>query len=137
MNLTKVPCGKAIETLLEANGLWYVHDTFANLIRIGARKDLEREPARLPSVLPPGQRIDLDLKHVPLREVLRMIATSGNKEPMNIVVPDTVTGDVTISAAGAQWQSVFEAALAAHGLWYTYRADGHLIAVAPRHDIAP
>ena len=137
IDLNEAPCGKAIETLLEAHRLWYVHDVAANLIRIGSRSDLEREAPRPASVLPAGRLIGLDLKRVPLRDALRMIADSGNGQRMNIVVPETVDGTITITADKVPWERVFEAVLATHDLWYTYREQGRLIAVAPRADIEP
>ena len=128
INLNDVPCDQALEVLLEAQGLWYVYTPDAKLVRIGTRKDIDDEPDDEPSRLPAGKGVDVDIKLAPLRDVLAMIA-SGEK--VNLVVPDSIGGNVTIRAVNVPWHQLFEATLAAHKLGYRYRENGKIIVIAP------
>ncbi|HEY5925742.1 MAG TPA: protein kinase [Kofleriaceae bacterium] len=128
INLNDVPCDQALEVLLEAQGLLYVYTPDAKLVRIGTRKDIDDETDDEPSRLPAGKGVDVDIKLAPLRDVLAMIA-SGEK--VNLVVPDSIGGNVTIRAVNVPWHQLFEATLAAHKLGYRYRENGKIIVIAP------
>jgi serine/threonine protein kinase len=143
INLKDVPCDQAIEALLESQSLWYAYDPAANLVRVAPRKELDREVEAASwreehgitdDPLPAGSRIDLDLKNVPLHSALAMIATSGGGG-INIVVPDSVDGKVTVRMKGVPWDHAMQAMLAAHGLWYRYRDSGRIVRVAPRKEL--
>ncbi len=45
VKLAKVPWDRALETILEANGLWYRYRESGRLVRVATRKDLDREDA--------------------------------------------------------------------------------------------
>jgi len=139
--LTTVPCNEALETILEAQGLWYVYDKDANLVRVGLRHALDAEradaAARPPSThkrLPPSaQKLDMDFKHAPLHDLLPMLTIGVGK--MNLVIPEGIDAETTIHLKNVPWDRAFEFVLEAHGLWYRYREEGKIIRIAPRHQL--
>jgi len=141
VQLASIPCDQALEVLLESRGLWYRYAADGRMLRIGDRKQLdrEREQARrramegvVADVLPKGQPVDLDFKDVPLRELLQMLATSAG---VNVVVPDEVTVRVTVRLKSAPWDRTLQTILEAHGLWYRYRANGKVVRVVDRAEL--
>ena len=142
LNLKEVPCDVAIEMLLEAHDLWYAYQPSSNVLRIGRRKELEAQaaaervrPVLADEQLPPGKTVSINLKRAPLRDALRMIATAGGASGVNILVPDSIDGNVTISMKQVPWDRALEAVLSAQDLWYRYRAAGKLIRVARRKEL--
>lgn len=137
--LVDVRCDQALDVLLETHGLWYAYSEKANLVRISPRKQLEHE-ATVPTLaggnLPAGGKIDLDLKDAALGDTLRLVAGAGAGK-VNVVIPDYVSGKVTIRIKAAPWDQVFEAILESHGLWYEYRESGNIIRIAPRKELEP
>jgi len=144
VQLDTVPCADALEAVLESHGLWYAYDEAANLIRVAPRKELDREAedamvrAALPSMGDPlpdgGGLIDTDFKAGPLAPALRLLA-SNSSPPLNVIVPDEIQGSMTMHLEKVPWRNALEAVLASHGLWYRYRAEGHILRIAPRKEL--
>ncbi|HEX5064212.1 MAG TPA: protein kinase [Kofleriaceae bacterium] len=136
VDLDKVQCDQAIESILEAQGLWYSYSPVGNLMRVAPRKDLDEEaraPARAnAATLPPGKTIDINIKDADLHDALKVITLGSG---VNLVIPDYIRGKLTVRFKNVPWEQAFEAALASQGLWYRYRENGHIITVAPRKDI--
>ena len=139
--ITAAPCNEAFESVLESQGLWYEYDTGANLVRVGPRRaiDMERELAarhaptqqlRLPAS---DQKLDMDFKEAPLRDLLTMLSAGVGK--MNIVIPDGIDAKTTVYLKNVPWDRAFESVLEAHGLWYRYREEGKIIRIAPRRQL--
>ena len=74
-----------------------------------------------------GRRIDLNFKDADIHNLLRILATVGG---VNIVVPQSVTGTVTVRLKSVPWDQAMEVILSSQGLWY--RRSGSLIRVAKR-----
>jgi serine/threonine protein kinase len=139
--LSSVPCDQVFEVLLEAHGLWYEYSPDANLVRVAPRRqlDLEHEEAVqraqqgiVEPRLPAGDNVDIDMKDVPLRDLIRMLADAGK---VNIVVPDDIAGAVTVRVKHVPWNLALESVLASKGLWYRYRENGRLVRIAPRRQL--
>lgn len=140
--LADVPCDQGIEVILESNGLWYDYTESAKLLRISPRRELDAEreaeiarqqqALRGDDSLPPGPKVDLDVKDAPLHDVLRIIGSAGG---VNIVVPDGIQGKTTVRLEQVPWDNALQAVLAAHGLWYRYRENGKIVRVAPRREL--
>ena len=69
-----------------------------------------------------------------IQSVVAEIA-QGSGVPIDLVIPDTIAGGITIAGKGVPWQAAFQVALASHGLWYRYEANGHLLRIAPRKQL--
>ena len=54
---------------------------------------------------------------------------------MNVVIPESIVGRVTVRLVHAPWDRVVKEILASHGLWYRYRAGGQILRVAPRKQL--
>jgi hypothetical protein len=139
VNVKDAPCDTAFATVLEAKSLTYVYDPAANLVRVVTRHDLAEEHAtadrRALDELPDGNKVSLDVKDAPLQDVLRMLI-DGSGTHCNLVIPDGIAANVTIKLVDVPWNHALEAVLAANGLWYRYGANGKLIRIATRHDLA-
>jgi serine/threonine protein kinase len=141
VHLKEAPCDQALEVLLETHGLAYTYDADARLLRVGTKKQLQvelleaRKRASLglgDDKLPAGRKVDLDFKDVQLRDAIQTIANAGG---VNVVIPDSVGGSITVAMKGVDWIPALRAILAAHGLGYRYRANGKLLRIGPQSDI--
>jgi len=139
--IANAPCDQAIESILEAQGLWYVLDSSANILRISPRRQIDAERADA-AVRPPSQHkqlpasthtVDLDFKDAPIQDLVALMTTSVGK--MNFVFPDDIQAKTTVVMKGVPWERAFEAVLEAHGLWYRYREEGKIIRIAPRRQL--
>jgi type II secretory pathway component HofQ len=74
-----------------------------------------------------GPTIDLDVKNADIHEVYRLLADVGN---VNIVVPDTVTGRVTLRLERVPWDQVACTVASVHKLSLTAR--GNIVLVRAR-----
>ncbi len=77
-----------------------------------------------------GQTISIDIKDAPIHDLLRLIAETGH---VNIVVPDSITAQVTVKLNGVPWDQALEVVLQSHALWY--RREGNLYRIATRKEI--
>jgi type IV pilus assembly protein PilQ len=71
-----------------------------------------------------GATIDLDVKDADIHEVMRLLADVGR---VNIVVPDTVQGKVTLRLKRVPWDQVTCTIAAVHKLVVT--VDGNVVLV--------
>jgi type IV pilus assembly protein PilQ len=78
-----------------------------------------------------GQRLTLNFQNIEVRAVLQLLAeTSG----LNVVVSDTVTGNVTLRLDSVPWDQAMDIILTTKGL--AMRQVGNVILVAPAAEIA-
>jgi hypothetical protein len=71
-----------------------------------------------------GAAIDLDVKGADIHDVFRLIADAGK---VNLVVPDDVTGKVTLRLRHVAWDAVACAVAQLHHL--TIAVDGNILLV--------
>src|SRR6187551_1469710 len=71
-----------------------------------------------------GARIDLDVKDADIHDVMRLLADVGH---VNIVVADTVRGNVTLRLKRVPWDQVACTIAAVHKL--TMSVDGNVVMV--------
>jgi len=74
-----------------------------------------------------GAPMDLDVKDADLKDVLRLLADVGK---VNLVVPDDVSGRVTLRLRRVPWDQVACAVAAVHKL--TITVQGSILMVARR-----
>ena len=78
-----------------------------------------------------GERLTLNFQDIDTRAVLQLLAdTSG----LNIVVSDTVQGNVTLRLRNVPWDQALDILLTTNGL--DMRRNGNVIIVAPAEEIA-
>jgi len=91
-------------------------------------EDKKAEKARLGYT---GEKLTLNFQNITVREALSVIADFTN---LNIVISDTVTGNLTLRLKDVPWDQALEIILQAKGL--DKRGSGNVVQVAPREEIA-
>jgi type IV pilus assembly protein PilQ len=78
-----------------------------------------------------GERLTLNFQDIDTRAVLQLLADISGR---NIVVSDTVVGNVTLRLRNVPWDQAMDIVLATKGL--DMRENGNVIIVAPANEIA-
>jgi len=78
-----------------------------------------------------GERVTFNFQDIPVRSVLQLIADVSD---LNVVVADTVQGNVTLRLVNVPWDQALDIILQAKGL--DQRRRGNVIWVAPAAEIA-
>ena len=78
-----------------------------------------------------GERLTLNFQDIETRAVLQLLADVSGR---NIVVSDTVQGNVTLRLQGVPWDQALDIVLATKGL--DMRENGNVIIVAPAEEIS-
>ncbi len=78
-----------------------------------------------------GQRLTLNFQDIETRAVLQLLAETAGK---NIVVSDTVQGNVTLRLRNVPWDQALDIVMTTKGL--DMRQNGNVIMVAPAEEIA-
>ncbi|KIF45292.1 fimbrial protein [Vibrio owensii 47666-1] len=98
-------------------------------IKVGKIKANEKAPDK--SILEKeGKLISINFQDIPVRNVLQLIADYNQ---FNLVVSDSVEGNLTLRLDGVPWQQVLDIILQVKGL--DKRVDGNVILVAPRDEL--
>ncbi|ASU23206.1 type IV pilus secretin PilQ [Vibrio qinghaiensis] len=91
----------------------------------------EQEKPKPKSILEKeGKLISINFQDIPVRNVLQLIA---DYNAFNLVVSDSVTGNLTLRLDGVPWQQVLDIILQVKGL--DKRVDGNVILVAPKEEM--
>lgn len=77
-----------------------------------------------------GKLISINFQDIPVRNVLQLIADYNE---FNLVVSDSVEGNLTLRLDGVPWQQVLEIIMQVKGLGS--RVDGNVILVAPKKEL--
>ena len=94
----------------------------------------KKEEAKIDPNAPPvysGNRVTFNFQDIPTRSVLQLIADVSD---LNIVVADSVGGNVTLRLINVPWDQALDIVLQAKGL--DKRRNGNVIWVAPQKEIA-
>ena len=78
-----------------------------------------------------GQRLTLNFQDIETRAVLQLLAETSGK---NIIVSDTVAGNVTLRLRNVPWDQALDIVMTTKGL--DMRQNGNVIIVAPAEEIA-
>ena len=78
-----------------------------------------------------GQRLTLNFQDIETRAVLQLLAETSGR---NIIVSDTVTGNVTLRLRNVPWDQALDIVMTTKGL--DMRQNGNVIIVAPAEEIA-
>ena len=100
------------------------------IIEISPKKEeVKKDPNAPPDYS--GNRVTFNFQDIPTRSVLQLIADVSD---LNIVVADTVGGNVTLRLINVPWDQALDIVLQAKGL--DKRRNGNVIWVAPQKEIA-
>ena len=98
-------------------------------VKVGKLKANEKAPDK--GILEKeGKRISINFQDIPVRNVLQLIADYNQ---FNLVVSDSVEGNLTLRLDGVPWQQVLDIILQVKGL--DKRVDGNVILVAPKDEL--
>ncbi|MGF1744155.1 type IV pilus secretin PilQ [Vibrio minamisatsumaniensis] len=109
----------------------YEYNLEGRFIEVIVRKPLVKESEPEKSVLEKeGKLISINFQDIPVRNVLQLIADYND---FNLVVSDSVAGNLTLRLDGVPWQQVLDIILQVKGL--DKRVDGNVILVAPKAEL--
>ena len=98
---------------------------------VAEKKALDKPTLFSPDREYTGERLTLNFQDIETRAVLQLLADVSGR---NIVVSDTVQGNVTLRLQNVPWDQALDIVLAARGL--DMRENGNVIIVAPADEIA-
>ena len=101
------------------------------VVEIAAKKDDQRLKGKNAEPEYSGSRVTFNFQDIPTRSVLQLIADVSD---LNIVVADSVQGNVTLRLINVPWDQALDIVLQAKGL--DKRRRGNVIWVAPQKEIA-
>lgn len=92
------------------------------------KAEVQSAPANL--LEPSAKLISINFQDIPVRNVLQLIADYNQ---FNLVVSDSVLGNLTLRLDGVPWQQVLDIILQVKGL--DKRVEGNVILVAPKAEL--
>ena len=101
------------------------------VIEVSPRKEESEAAKRLKEPEYVGERVTFNFQDIPVRSVLQLIADVSG---LNVVMADTVTGNVTLRLINVPWDQALDIILQAKGL--DQRRRGNVIWIAPTSEIA-
>ncbi|WP_409422051.1 type IV pilus secretin PilQ family protein [Pseudaeromonas sp. ZJS20] len=110
-------------------GFDYRYDQADNLFIIEVNKKAEAKAGAAKSYQ--GKPISLNFQDVPVRTVLQLIADFNH---FNLVVTDSVVGNITLRLDGVPWEQALDTVLKVKGL--DKRLDNNILLVAPASELA-
>jgi type IV pilus assembly protein PilQ len=113
-----------VETLAYQTGSEYV-------IEVAERREPTAAERRNAPPEYSGQRVTFNFQDIPVRSVLQLIADVSE---LNVVVADTVQGNITLRLVNVPWDQALDIILQAKGL--DKRQQGNVIWIAPQQEIA-
>lgn len=124
--------GENVRLIIEPKNIWeYSAYQADNKFIIEVKQvieDKKAEKARLGYV---GEKLTLNFQNITAREALSVIADFTN---LNIVISDTVTGNLTLRLKDVPWDQALDIILQSKGL--DKRTNGNVMQVAPREEMA-
>lgn len=126
--------GENVQMSIEPKGLWEYAAYQTDNKFIVEVKPLVEDPNKLVKGSQPGyagEKLTLDFQNIAVREALNVIADFTN---LNVVISDTVTGNLTLRLKDVPWDQALDIILQSRGL--DMRKNGNVIQVAPREEIA-
>ena len=126
--------GDHVRMVIEPRGLWE-HAAYQtdNKFIIEVKPVVEDPNKLVKGKLPgyAGEKLTLNFQKIDVREALNVIADFTE---LNMVISDTVSGNLTLRLKDVPWDQAFDIILQSRGL--DMRKNGNVIQVAPRDEIA-
>ncbi|MGI2882708.1 type IV pilus secretin PilQ [Vibrio furnissii] len=108
----------------------YEYSLKGNYLEVVISKISAQEPQPKSVLEKEGKLISINFQDIPVRNVLQLIADYNQ---FNLVVSDSVSGNLTLRLDGVPWQQVLDIILQVKGL--DKRVDGNVILVAPKEEL--
>jgi type IV pilus assembly protein PilQ len=120
--------------VIEPKGLWE-HSAYQTDNRLTIEvKPIVEDPNRLTQGSRPGykgEKLSLNFQDIAVRSVLQVI---GDFTGLNIIVSDTVTGNVTLRLKDVPWDQALDLVMQARSL--DMRKNGNVVWIAPKEELA-
>lgn len=85
-----------------------------------------------------GEKLTLNFQNIAVREAIYVIAdfinSNNSNVPMNMLISDSVTGNITLRLKDVPWDQALDIILESKGL--ALRKNGNVIQIAPREELA-
>ncbi|MEZ9908734.1 type IV pilus secretin PilQ [Vibrio sp. 10N.261.51.A3] len=125
----ETPSTRLLATI--SNNYQYEYNLKGRFIEVVISKPVIDQVTQEKSVLEKeGKLISINFQDIPVRNVLQLIADYND---FNLVVSDSVAGNLTLRLDGVPWQQVLDIILQVKGL--DKRVDGNVILVAPKAEL--
>lgn len=109
----------------------YDYTLNGNYLEVVVKKPSKDEKPKQKSILEgEGKKISINFQDIPVRNVLQLIADYND---FNLVVSDSVSGNLTLRLDGVPWQQVLDIILQVKGL--DKRVEGNVVLVAPKEEL--
>ncbi|MCG9576185.1 type IV pilus secretin PilQ family protein [Vibrio tubiashii] len=121
-----------VELIAAINGDFRYHDQFEGTrlqVTVASRRD-GQQVDKTSLLDKPGKKLSLNFQDIPVRNVLQLIADYTD---FNLVVSDSVTGNLTLRLEEVSWQKVLDIILQVKGL--DKRVEGSIVLVAPKAEL--
>jgi type IV pilus assembly protein PilQ len=120
--------------VIEPKGLWE-HSAYQTDTRLIIEvKPIVEDPNKLTQGSRPGykgEKLSLNFQDIAVRSVLQVI---GDFTGLNIIVSDTVTGNVTLRLKDVPWDQALDLVMQARSL--DMRKNGNVVWIAPKEELA-
>lgn len=126
--------GDNVQMVIEPKGLWEYAAYQTDNKFIVEIKPVVEDPNKLVKSSKSGyagEKLTLDFQNISVREALNVIADFTD---LNVVISDTVTGNLTLRLKDVPWDQALDIILQSRGL--DMRKNGNVIQVAPRDELA-
>ncbi len=124
--------GESVRLVIEPKDQWeYSAYQVDNKFIIEVKQVIEDKKAEKARMGYTGEKLTLNFQNISVREALSVIADFTN---LNIVISDTVTGNLTLRLKDVPWDQALDIILQSKGL--DKRTNGNVVQVAPREEIA-
>jgi type IV pilus assembly protein PilQ len=126
--------GNNTRMVIEPKGLWE-HSAYQTDSRLIVEiKPIIEDPNKLTQGSRPGykgDKLSLNFQDIAVRSVLQVI---GDFTGLNIIVSDTVTGNVTLRLKDVPWDQALDLVMQARSL--DMRKNGNVVWIAPKEELA-
>lgn len=121
-----------VELIAAINGDFHYQDQLEGTrLQVTVASSRDGQPVDKTSLLDkPGKKLSLNFQDIPVRNVLQLIADYND---FNLVVSDSVTGNLTLRLEEVSWQKVLDIILQVKGL--DKRVEGSIVLVAPKAEL--
>jgi type IV pilus assembly protein PilQ len=131
--------GDMVHMVIEPKGAWE-HSAYQTdkrfVVEVRTLTDDSNKLVRGAQTGYAGERLTLNFQNIAVREALYVIGDfiNSNNIPLNMVVSDSVNGNVTLRLKDVPWDQALDIIMQSRGL--DMRKNGNVLQIAPREELA-